>query len=91
MKIYEYAASKRPILASNVPSIREILSEREAYFAEPDNEESFAEAMQRILREPSVAQAKAEAAYKIAEDNTWEKRSARILERAREVSAHGRH
>ena len=91
MKIYEYAASKRPILASNVPSIREILSEREAYFAEPDNEESFAEAMQRILREPSVAQAKAEAAYKIAEDNTWEKRSARILERAREVSAHCRH
>src|SRR3989338_7255275 len=91
MKIYEYAASKRPILASNVPSIREILSEREAYFAEPDNEESFAEAMQRILREPSVAQAKAEAAYKIAEDNTWEKRSARILERAREVSADGRH
>ena len=91
MKIYEYAASKRPILASNLPSIREILSEREAYFAEPDNEESFAEALRRILREPSVARAKAEAAYKIAEENTWGKRSARILERAREVSAHGRH
>lgn len=90
MKIYEYAASRRPILASNLPSIREILSERQAFFAEPDDEESFGKALREILSEPEKARAKTDAAYEVAANNTWAKRSARILERARKVSAAGK-
>ncbi|HEY4526921.1 MAG TPA: glycosyltransferase [Candidatus Paceibacterota bacterium] len=86
MKIYEYAASKRPILASNLPALREILTENQAYFAEPDDEKSFAFALREILNDPEKAAAKAAAAYEIAANNTWEKRSIRILERARQFS-----
>ena len=91
MKIYEYAASKRPILASNLPSLREILNDNQAFFAEPDDEKSFASALREVVSDPEKAAGKAAAAYEIAANNTWEKRSARILERAREVSADGRH
>ena len=91
MKIYEYAASRRPILASNLPALREILSEVQAFFAEPDNQESFASALREIISDPARAAEKAAAAYEIAANNTWEKRSTRILERARQVTAADTH
>lgn len=43
MKLFEYMASGTPIVASNIPSIAEILNERNSVLVEPDNSEKLAE------------------------------------------------
>ena len=37
MKLFEYMASKRAIIASDIPSIRELVNDDMVYFVEPDN------------------------------------------------------
>lgn len=81
MKLFEYAASRRPIVASDLPSIREVLTDESAYFATPDDPASFSEALRRALRDPREAEQKVVAARRIAEENTWRARTARILEK----------
>ena len=83
MKLFEYMASRRPILASDVPSIREILSDETGYFAKPDDPRSFADALKRIFADSNKAERRASAARAYAENNTWAKRAEHILERCR--------
>ena len=42
IKIFEYMASKKPIIDSNLPSIREILNENNAILVNSDNSEDLA-------------------------------------------------
>ena len=42
LKLFEYMASQRPIIASNLPSIREILNEDTAVLVQADSPEKFA-------------------------------------------------
>jgi glycosyltransferase involved in cell wall biosynthesis len=79
MKLFEYMASSRPILASDLPSVREILTEETGYFATPDDADSFARTLDRIFSNPEEALRKARAARSLAENNTWEQRAERIL------------
>lgn len=79
MKLFEYMASNRPIIASDLPSIKEVLPESIGYFAEPDEPASFAKAMKHVFAEPSEAARRASAALHIAHENTWIQRSQRIL------------
>lgn len=87
MKLFEYMASARPILASDLPSIREILSDESAYFATADDAASFARALKRIHSEPEEAALHARKARTIAEDNTWRKRAERIVGRLEKLRA----
>ena len=79
MKLFEYMASERPIVASDLPSVREILPENAGYYATPDNPESFANCIVRVLAEPAIAAAHAARARTIVQEYTWQKRTARIL------------
>jgi glycosyltransferase involved in cell wall biosynthesis len=83
MKLFEYAASGRPIVASDLPSIREVLTDESAYFATPDDPASFSETLRRVLTNPEEAGKKAIAARHIAEEHTWRARTARILKKIR--------
>jgi glycosyltransferase involved in cell wall biosynthesis len=87
MKLFEYMASGRPILASDLPSIREILTEETGYFADADDPSSFADALKRITADPNGAERKAAAARYFAEENTWTKRAQRILDTLAHVSS----
>lgn len=80
MKIFEYLASERPIIASNTPANREILSDSEAYFYEPDDPKDLAEKIKYVLSNPTDAQSKIDAASKKALQYTWTKRAKDILE-----------
>jgi len=81
MKLFEYMASERPILASDLPSIREVLTDETGYFATPDDPHSFADALKRIFSEPEEAMKRARAARRVAEENTWENRARGIIEK----------
>ena len=74
-------AAKKPIVATDLPSIREVLHNgRNAILVEPDNPEALAEGIKRVLDNPELANSIAAQARKDVEDYTWEKRSKKILQ-----------
>ncbi len=80
MKLFEYMASGTPIVASDMPSIREILNENNAILVEPDNPEKLAEGIARVLQNPDFADRIARQACEDVQNHTWEKRVKEILE-----------
>lgn len=79
MKLFEYMASRVPIVASRVPSIEEIVTDGDVFFAEADSATSFAETIQRAVEGPEEAEMRATSAYTKVLQFTWEKRARRIL------------
>lgn len=82
MKLFEYMASGKPIVASDIPSLREILDESCAYFAKPDNPEDLARVVRRALSDPSAA-ARGNAAQEKARSYSWDARANSLLEKLR--------
>lgn len=79
LKLFEYMASKRPIVVSDLPSMRAVLSEHNAFFAEADNAASFSEVIQRVFESKESAARIAEQAFQDVGKYTWEKRAKDIL------------
>lgn len=53
LKLFEYMASGRPIVASDLPSIREIVDEDSAVLVKPSRAEALAEGLRSVLNNPS--------------------------------------
>lgn len=79
LKIFEYMAAKRLIVASDLPSIREILNEKNAVLVKPDDPEKLAESIQRILQNQDLADKISNEAFQDVQNYTWSKRAKRIL------------
>lgn len=79
VKLFEYAASGRPIVASDLPSIRDLVSDEEVFFAHPDNPVDFARAIE-MAENIEVAEAKRKAAARFAQKNSWDARADAIAE-----------
>jgi glycosyltransferase involved in cell wall biosynthesis len=79
LKLFEYMASKRPIVASDLPSIREILNEQNSVLVEPDNPEKLAEGIKRILADNNFAEKISNQAFQDVQQYTWQKRVEQIL------------
>lgn len=80
LKLFEYMASKRPIVATDLPSVREILNAENAVLAEPGDHEALAEGLKKVFNDEEFAKRIAEKAYEDVQEYTWEKRAERILE-----------
>jgi len=78
MKLFEYMASGTPIVASNIPSITEILDSESAFLAEPDNPSSFGNAINDALSDYKIAEKKASRAEEEVKKYTWESRARKI-------------
>jgi glycosyltransferase involved in cell wall biosynthesis len=79
MKLFEYSASARPIVASRIPSITELVDERTALLVEPDNSKALAEGIRRVCEDEKLALSLSRAAYAWVSEHTWQKRAERIL------------
>lgn len=79
LKLFTAMASGVPIIASDVPSIREVLDDSMAYLIPADNPEALAEAIQHCAAEPAIAQEKARVARIAVEEYTWDTRATKIL------------
>ncbi len=79
MKLFEYMASSTPIVASDLPSIREILPEAAGFYASPDDPESFAEAIRSAVTDSEQARARAKAARTSVAAHDWLARAQRIV------------
>ena len=80
LKMFEYMASKRPIAASDLPSIRDILNEENAIFFEPDNAESLASAINQLLEDEVFAKKITHQAHQDVQKYTWDNRAKEILD-----------
>jgi len=79
MKMFEYMASKRPIIASNLPSIREILNENNAILVKSDDSEYLANNINLTFKETDFANKISIQAHKDVQDYNWNKRVEKIL------------
>ena len=79
LKMFEYMASGRPIIATDLPSIREVLNEKNAILIKPDNPDALAVAIKKLIANPTSGELLAKQARKDVENYTWEKRVKRIL------------
>lgn len=79
LKLFEYMASGRPVVASDLPSIREILSEKNAVLVEPNNAEALATGIKKIMADNKLAEKIARQALADVRHYTWQKRAARII------------
>lgn len=81
MKLFEYMSAKRPIVASHLPAIMEVLRHGEnALLGEPGDPKSIAENIRRVLNDGDLSARIATQAYADVREHTWTKRAARILE-----------
>ena len=79
LKLFDYMAAGTPIVASDLPSIREVLSEKTAYFAVPDDAASFVATIVNAAEHPEEALEKASAAQNVVQNYDWKDRARRIL------------
>jgi glycosyltransferase involved in cell wall biosynthesis len=75
MKLFEYMAAERPIVASDISSMREVLDETTAFFFKPNNPFLLAETLEKVIANYGESERMAERAKKIAiEKYSWKKR-----------------
>ena len=79
LKLFEYMASKRPIVASNLPSIREAVNKDVCFFAEADNPESFVEVIKKVLSDKEFSLKTIEKAFEYVQKFSWEIRVQNIV------------
>ena len=83
MKLFEYMAAGRPIVACDVPALREVLRHGEnAWLVAPDDPRSLAEGIRTVLDDQALAARLAERAASDVRARTWEARAARIVSAA---------
>ena len=79
LKLFEYMASGRPIVASDLPSLREILRHEEnALLVEPGNPQALVAGIQRIKDEPELGRRLAAQARVDVAQFTWARRAERL-------------
>lgn len=80
MKLFEYMASGVPIVASDLPSLREVLRHGEnSWLVQPGDPAGLAAGIVRLLRDPEFAGSLAQTARTEAVKYTWQQRAATVL------------
>jgi len=80
LKLFEYMAAGKPIVASDLPSIREVLNDETAVLVKPDDSQSLAEGIKKILADSDIATSIATAAKEKVKGYTWSARAKSILD-----------
>jgi glycosyltransferase involved in cell wall biosynthesis len=88
LKLFEYMSAGRAIVASDLPSIREVLHhEIDALLVTPGDPGAFAAAIERLVAQPALAAKIARAAFDAALDYSWDHRARRLEELFAQVAA----
>ncbi len=83
LKLFEYMAARRAIVATDLPSFREILTDDEnALLTPPSDANALADAVRRLQADPVLRERLAENAYaQVMAEFTWAARARRITAR----------
>ena len=80
MKMFEYLATGRAILSSDLPVFREVLNEGNAVFCPPEDTASWQDALRALLNNPARRASLGAQASQDAEQYSWKARAARLLD-----------
>ena len=81
LKLFDYMAAGLPIVASDLPSLREVLDDGDnALLVPPDDPRALASAIRRLLVNPGLADRLRRTAYQNVQGYTWDARANRIIE-----------
>ena len=78
LKLFEYMAAGKPIVASATPAIREILNNKNSLLVEPGSPDELAHAIKQFLADSSVGHSIAVQAKHDVQNYTWHKRAESI-------------
>jgi glycosyltransferase involved in cell wall biosynthesis len=79
LKLFEYMAAGRPIVASDLPSIREVLHDRvDALLVAPGDPRALAAAIREVLADRALARRLASAAAAAVPHYGWDRRAERL-------------
>jgi glycosyltransferase involved in cell wall biosynthesis len=79
LKLFEYMAAGRPIVASDLSSIREILNDKNAVLVVPNNPHMLAGGIRKILEDQEFAGQLVSQGFSDVHNYSWEKRTDKIL------------
>jgi glycosyltransferase involved in cell wall biosynthesis len=81
LKLFEYMAAGVPILATDLPSIREVLRHGEnAWLVPPGDPKALTEGIRHLLENPNLAERLVRQAREDVRQYTWKRRAAVILQ-----------
>ncbi len=79
LKLFEYLAAGKPIVASDLQSTREVLEhESNAILVTPSDADALADGINRVLTDLPLATRIAENAFRAADHFSWEQRAERV-------------
>ena len=82
LKLFEYMAAGKPIVATGVPPVLEILRPGEnSVITPPDDEEEFVRVLGLVLADSELRARISEGARSDAAEYTWEKRVEKIIDK----------
>ena len=73
-------ASGKPIVASDLPSIREVLNEKNSILVKPDDPHALADGITMLLHDGVLARSLAMQAHRDVQLYTWEARAQNIMD-----------
>lgn len=79
LKLFQYMAAKRVIVASGTPAIHETVDSQSAWLFTPDNVESLSFVLTNAFENQKESQAKVKQAYEIVKEFTWIQRAKNII------------
>lgn len=80
IKMFEYMAASKPIIASALPSIKEILNDSNSILAEPGNSSAFVRAIESLLNNKEFSDKISKKAFSDALKYSWSGRAERIVD-----------
>jgi len=87
LKLFDYMAAGVPIVASDLPALREVLTDEEnALLVPPGEPDGLARAIERLLGDPALADCLRGRAFADVAAYTWDRRAERIIEAAGRVA-----
>lgn len=80
LKMFEYMASGVPIITTDLPTVREVLNEKNAVLIKPEDKQELGQGIEKILYDKPLADKLSSQAFIEVQKYTWEKRTKLILE-----------
>jgi glycosyltransferase involved in cell wall biosynthesis len=80
MKLFEYMATGRAILTSDLPVIHEVLNETNASFAPPEDLPAWQKSLSALIKDPPLMRKLGDNAREDARQYSWKERERRALE-----------
>lgn len=81
LKLFEYMAAKKPIVATRTPSFSEVLTHEETcLFVDPGDADALSSEINRVVFNSDLREQLSREVAKLAEEYSWERRGERIVE-----------